>query len=93
MPYAGGYSQQPPYNPGSGYGGYTGGYGAGGGYTHDRDDPFAPPYDGKPPGYVGGGFVEPDAGKKNPFDDDVGERDVTSRPAPGGDETFGGRRA
>ena len=62
-----------------------------GGFTAERDDPFAPPYDGKPPGYVrgdGAGFVR-DAGKEDPFDE---ERDVTSRPGIGGDETFGGRR-
>jgi len=39
-------------------------------------------YDGKPPGYVGNGV--PDAGKQDPFAyESVGERDVTSRLAPG----------
>jgi len=76
---------QPPYAPynAGGYG-YTG-YGA------ERDEGFVPPYDGKPPGYVGNGM--PDVGKQDPFGDEhLIERDVTSRPAPGGDETFGGRR-
>jgi len=65
------------------------GYNAGG-FAAERDDPFAPPYEGKPPGYVRGegvGYVR-DAGKEDPFD----ERDVTSRPGIGGDETFAGRR-
>lgn len=49
-----------------------------------------PPYDGKPPGYSGVGM--PDAGKKDPFadeHDEALERDVMSRPGPGGNEGFG----
>jgi len=70
---------QPPYAPYN-----SGGYG----YGAEREEGFVPPYDGKPPGYIGDGM--PDAGKKDPFaDDQVQESDVTSRPRPGGDESFG----
>lgn len=62
----------------------------------DHDDPFAPPYDGKPPGYIGRdgkGFENDGKDNKDPFADFDGpsareERDVTSRPGPGGNETF-----
>jgi hypothetical protein len=60
----------------------------------ERDDPFAPPYnaDGKPPGYTGAGTDGDFKGEdksRDPFDDSDGpssrdERDVTSRPGPGG---------
>ncbi|KAJ6590931.1 hypothetical protein DFH09DRAFT_190383 [Mycena vulgaris] len=56
-----------------------------------RDAPFAPP-ETKPPGYTGGdgavGYGVDD--KENPFADfdERTERDVTSRPAPGGQNTF-----
>jgi len=65
-----------------------------------RDAPFAPPYDNdsKPPGYVGGdgkaGYSS-DGKETDPFSDFDGpsraseeEHDVTSRPAPGGRDTF-----
>jgi len=87
MPYAP--PQHPPYAPAYNAGGYNGGGGYG--YGGERDEGFVPPYDTKPPGYVGSGVH--DDGKKgaDPFADE--ERDVTSRPAPGGDESFGfGRR-
>ncbi|KAG6815537.1 hypothetical protein H0H93_009565, partial [Arthromyces matolae] len=74
--------------------------GAGHGYEHDHDEAFVPPYDGngKPPGYVGGGGGGDQKGydlegdTKDPFADfdrdHERERDVTSRPYPGGSETF-----
>jgi len=74
-PYAGGQTYAPP--PGA--------------PPTTRDAPFAPPV-GKPPGLVGGdgsvGYGQDD--KENPFADfdERTERDVTSRPAPGGRDTF-----
>lgn len=43
-----------------------------------------PPYDvdGKPPGYIGAGTAGDFKGEDRGFDSD--ERDVTSRPGPGG---------
>ncbi|KAG6815168.1 hypothetical protein H0H93_010721 [Arthromyces matolae] len=63
----------------------------GAGYEHDET--FVPPYDGngKPPGYVGGGDqkgYDLEGDTKDPFADFDHERDVTSRPYPGGSETF-----
>lgn len=71
------YSSQPRYAPP-----------AGAPPGHEHDDSFVPPYDGKPPGYAYDG--KHDYGmddNKDPFSDS-GERDVTSRPAPGGRDTF-----
>ncbi|KAJ7151372.1 hypothetical protein C8R43DRAFT_487262 [Mycena crocata] len=74
-PYAGGQTYAPP--PGA--------------PPTTRDAPFAPP-ESKPPGYTGGegavGYGVDD--KENPFADfdERTERDVTSRPAPGGQSTF-----
>ncbi|KAF8622390.1 hypothetical protein AX15_007044 [Amanita polypyramis BW_CC] len=58
------------------------------GYQHgERDEPFVPPADGKPPSYTGyGKEFEASDDKEDPFD--VPERDVTSRPSPGGRERF-----
>jgi len=61
-----------------------------------RDAPFAPPYDSdsKPPGYIGGDKYGADSKEDDPFADFDGpsrpseEHDVTSRPAPGGRDTF-----
>jgi len=55
----------------------------------ERDDPFVPPEDGKPPRYSGGplGYDVSDD-KEDPFNLSVPERDVTSRPTPGGRERF-----
>ncbi|KAG5638851.1 hypothetical protein H0H81_009402 [Sphagnurus paluster] len=82
----GGPQAQYPFGPGGGFGG-----GQGGGYTGyggGSDETFVPPGygggEGKLPGYVGEGK---DTQVKNPFED--GERDVTSRPGPGGNEGFG----
>lgn len=55
----------------------------------DDDDSFVPPYEGKPPGYPGGGGGKWDyeaKDVKDPFadGDDAVERDVTTRPAFGG---------
>ncbi|KAG6840160.1 hypothetical protein C0991_008507 [Blastosporella zonata] len=56
---------------------------------HEQDETFVPPYDGKPPGYTGGDVKGYDADDKDPFADfERGERDVTSRPYPGGPESF-----
>lgn len=59
------------------------------------DDPFVPPYEGKPPGYLGGdtkGYGSDDDSKDDPFADEGGsrreERDVTSRSSPGGRNAF-----
>jgi len=90
----------PPYNAGaSSYGGYAPPAGPPPGmHDPERDDPFvAPPYDGKPPGYTGGdrGFDVDTKDTKDPFADgpsglarEPEERDVTSRPGPGGPERF-----
>jgi len=80
---AGPYSGQPQYAPPPGP-------------PPTHDEAFVPPYDGKPPGYTGGtvkGFDADDKDDKNPFADFDGpntreERDVTSRPYPGGPESF-----
>ncbi|KAG6856187.1 hypothetical protein H0H87_006782 [Tephrocybe sp. NHM501043] len=63
--------------------------------AHGQDETFVPPYDrdGKPPGYTGGDVKGYDADGKDPFSDFDGpslreERDVTSRPHPGGPESF-----
>jgi hypothetical protein len=89
--YAGYNSSVPnlPYQP------YTANQGYG---FSERDDPFAPPYeaDGKPPGYAGAGTAGDFKGadkSRDLFEDSNGpsfgeERDVTSRPGPGGRETF-----
>ncbi|KAF8624663.1 hypothetical protein AX17_006994 [Amanita inopinata Kibby_2008] len=55
----------------------------------ERDEPFVPPQDGKPPSYSGGDGSQYHVGdtKDEPFTP-PGERDVTSRPAPGESETF-----
>lgn len=88
--YAGYNSSVPnlPYQP---YAANQGGYG----YDPERDDPFAPPYDadGKPPGYGTAGDYKGEDKNKDPFGDSDGpssreERDVTSRPEPGGGERF-----
>jgi len=92
------------YNYGNNSGSYTGQpyygqqqYAPPAGAPLGHDDPFAPPYEGKPPGYVGGdgkGYGDgDDKDSKDPFSDFDGqgpreERDVTSRPAPGGRDTF-----
>ncbi|KAG6918295.1 hypothetical protein DXG01_015387 [Tephrocybe rancida] len=60
---------------------------------HGQDETFVPPYDGKPPGYMGGDSKGYDDDSKDPFADFDGpntreERDVTSRPYPGGAESF-----
>ena len=54
----------------------------------ERDDPFVPPVDGKPPSYSGDG-MEFGAGddKDDPFNVGVPERDVTSQPT-GGRQRF-----
>lgn len=100
----------PPYNASVpnlpyGYGNHNSGpytgqpyqpqYGAPAGPPPGHDDPFAPPYEGKPPGYSGDGkgYGQDDKDGKNPFSDFDGqgsgeERDVTSRPGPGGRDTF-----
>ncbi|KAG9226960.1 hypothetical protein CCMSSC00406_0003367 [Pleurotus cornucopiae] len=55
-----------------------------------RDETFVPPYDGKPPGYGAGDsgdFIGGKDDKENPFAD-FDERDVTSRPGPGGRDAF-----
>ncbi|KAG6885544.1 hypothetical protein C0993_000329 [Termitomyces sp. T159_Od127] len=68
-------------------------------YPYDGRTQYAPPpgpppghepYDGKPPGYAGYGYgYNTDVDSKNPFSDsNRQERDVTSRPYPGGSETF-----
>jgi len=68
----------------------TRGYGPPPGSPPDeRDDPFNPPAEGKPPSYSGnaaGYDVNDD--KEDPFNLSVPERDVTSRPTPGGRERF-----
>ncbi|KAG6811444.1 hypothetical protein H0H92_007361 [Tricholoma furcatifolium] len=53
----------------------------------EHDETFVPPYDGKPPGYTGGDTKGYDVDGKDPFSD-FEERDVTSRPYPGGSESF-----
>ncbi|TRM67183.1 hypothetical protein BD626DRAFT_484985 [Schizophyllum amplum] len=99
VPAFGGYGQQPymaPYNayappagPPPGFKG-DGGYKSDGGYNGEHDDPFKPPYDSELPKYSGEGRSSAD--DKDPFADyDVKgteERDVTSRPAPGGRDRF-----
>ena len=55
---------------------------------HDeRDDPFVPPVDGKPPSYMGDGYGVSDD-KDDPFNVGVPERDVTSQPTPVGRDRF-----
>ncbi|KAJ7481448.1 hypothetical protein FB451DRAFT_128872 [Mycena latifolia] len=93
----------PPYNasvPNLGYG-YNAPYAGApyGGAPYPAGQTYAPPPGApptrdatKPPGYVGGdgavGYGQDD--KENPFADfdERTERDVTSRPAPGGQDTF-----
>jgi len=55
----------------------------------ERDDPFVPPHEGKPPSYSGGatGYDIGDD-KEDPFNLSAPERDVTSRPTPGGRDRF-----
>jgi len=74
----------PPYGGSSGY--YP--YPAPQGPPPDHDDPFVPPYEGKPPGYVQGDAYKGDTGYgKGNWNDDhedggpSAERDVASRPA------------
>jgi len=86
----------PPYNaavPNLSYSYGAGPYAPPSGPPPGHDDAFVPPYDSKPPGYSGGdmkGFDADDKDSKNPFSDFDGptERDVTSRPYPGGPESF-----
>lgn len=57
--------------------------------NQEHDDSFVPPYEGKPPGYAYDGKA--DYGmqdNKDPFGDNGEESDVTSRPGPGGRDTF-----
>ncbi|KAF8064928.1 hypothetical protein FPV67DRAFT_1500778 [Lyophyllum atratum] len=70
-------------------------YAAPAGAPPGHDESFVPPYDGKPPGYSGGdakGYEVDGKDGKDPFADfEAGgreERDVTSRPYPGGPEAF-----
>ncbi|KAJ6613612.1 hypothetical protein B0H10DRAFT_218179 [Mycena sp. CBHHK59/15] len=87
-----GYGYNAPY-AGAPYAGapYTGGqtYAPPPGPPPPRDAPFAPP-ESKPPGYTGSGAGYGADDKENPFADfdEREERDVTSRPAPGGRDTF-----
>lgn len=53
----------------------------------ERDDPFVPPVDGKPPSYMGDGYGVNDD-KEDPFNVGVPERDVTSQPTPVGRDRF-----
>lgn len=54
----------------------------------ERDDPFVPPEDGKPPRYSGDATGYDLDEKEDPFNLSVPERDVTGRPTPGGRERF-----
>lgn len=78
----------PPYNAPYNTGGYGGpaASGAPGGYGYDtygygaeRDDTFVPPYDTKPPGYVGG---DNDLTKKSKSEEEHEEIDVTNQHGP-----------
>ena len=89
--YVGPYSGQ-PYSSHYGGGGNT----ATGAYVppplqrhpeEERDEPFVPPEEGKPPSYSGEG-KEFGAGDDKEDSFGVHERDVTSRPTPWGRERF-----
>ncbi|KAG6871662.1 hypothetical protein C0995_001671 [Termitomyces sp. Mi166 len=95
--FGGGYPEHynPPYNaPLYGYNTHPQ-YAPPAGPPPGHDETFVPPYEGKLPGYLGHDAkgYSTDADAKNPFSDFDGsgsrqERDVTSRPYPGGSETF-----